>query len=410
MITVSEALATIAREVAPGETEEVPLEDAVGRVLAQAVRSDVDWPPFDTTAMDGYAVRVADAVPGAWIPEREGLVAAGADLPRAISAGEAVRVMTGAPLPGGTEAIVPVERSARSGGNVRFESAPRLGAHIRRRAESVAAGALLASPGQRLRPADVALAALAGADPIRVFRAPRITVAVTGDEVVRGGQKPRAGRLRDSNGPMLLAECRALGRTPRRAPPVADSPDAVARLFAAAGETEDFLITTGGVSAGDLDLLPGAAAAAGFTILFHGVAMRPGKPVAFARRGRVFWLGLPGNPVSASVGFHVLGREALDRFEGDALPGPPRMRARLTLPLPPTGDRERFHDAVWSAGSGQAEAEPLSSSGSHDLAAHARGNSLIDVPAGSPELPAGSEVSCLLLAPAPFLRGRAAPV
>ena len=408
MITVSEALATIAREIAPGETEEVPLEDAVGRVLAQAVQSDVDWPPFDTTAMDGYAVRVADAVPGAWFPERDGLVAAGADLPRAIAAGEAVRVMTGAPLPAGTEAIVPVERSARSGGKVRFEIAPRPGAHIRRRGESVAAGALLASPGQRLRPADVALAALAGADPIRVFRAPRITVAVTGDEVVRGGQKPRAGRLRDSNGPMLLAECRALGRTPRRAPPVADTPDAVARLFASAGETEDFLITTGGVSAGDLDLLPGAAIAAGFTILFHGVAMRPGKPVALARRGRVFWLGLPGNPVSASVGFHVLGREALDRFEGDALPGPPRMRARLTLPIPPAGDRERFHDAVWSAGNGQAEAEPLVSSGSHDLAAHARGNSLIDVPAGSPDLPAGAEVSCLLLAPAPFLRGRAA--
>lgn len=397
MITLEEALAAIARTVTPAGTEEVCPADAVGRVLASEVISDVDWPPFDTSAMDGYAVRVADAAAGMPVPERAGLVAAGDSPPPPLSAGEAVRIMTGAPLPAGTEAIVPVEHATRSGGSVRFDVTPEAGAHIRRRGESVAAGTRLIDAGRRLRPADVALAALAGADPVAVFAAPRITVAVTGDEVVRGAGAPAPGRLRDSNGPMLLAECANRGWRARRGHSVPDEPTAVAALFARAGEEEDFLVTTGGVSAGDLDLLPEAAAAAGFEILFHGVRMRPGKPVAFAKRGKTFWIGLPGNPVSASVGFHVLAREAFGRFEGDTLPAAPRIRAILSNALPAAGPRDRFFDAVWSADQAPGLVRPLRSSGSHDLAAYARANVLVHSPAGTPALAEGAEVECLLL-------------
>lgn len=397
MIRLEEALAIVAAAVRPAGAEDVRLERAEGRVLAADVISDVDWPPFDTTAMDGYAVRLADTVPGEAVSERDGLIAAGDPPPPPLRAGEAARIMTGAPIPEGTEAIVPVERARRDGGRVVFEVAPSAGAHVRRRGESIAAGARLLERGRRLRPADIALAALAGADPVSVFRAPRIAVAATGDEVVRGSERPSPGRLRDSNGPMLVAECQARGWPVRRLAAVADEAGAVAAMFAASGNEEDFLITTGGVSAGDLDLLPAAAEAAGFELLFHGVAMRPGKPVAFARRGGAFWLGLPGNPVSASVGFRIFGCEALSRFEGDAEPAPPRFRAILGGPLPPAGDRDRFFDAVCAAAPEGIRATPLRSSGSHDLGAFARANALIHGAAGTPALAAGAEVRVLLL-------------
>ncbi|MEP6800648.1 MAG: gephyrin-like molybdotransferase Glp [Acidobacteriota bacterium] len=397
MLSVAQALSLLAGALSPGGEEDVPLELAAGRVAAREVLSDVDWPPFDTSAMDGYAVRVGDAAAGVDLPERSELVAAGSAPPRPLAAGEAVRVMTGAPLPHGTEAIVPVERSLRDNGRVRFDIAVTAGAHIRRRGESVRSGTALVPAGRRLSPGDVALAALAGHDPIRVFRAPRVTVAVTGDEVVRGAAAPGPGRLRDSNGPMLLAECAALGWSARRADAVADTAAEVGRLFAEAGEREDFLITTGGVSAGDFDLLPPAAAAAGFEILFHGVAMQPGKPIAVGRRRNAFWMGLPGNPVSAAVGFHVFVREALARFEGDADPAAPRVAALLTRSLGPAGERDRFHDGALDRSGGQLRVEPLRTSGSHDLAAHGKGNALICVPAGTPRLEEGASVSCLLL-------------
>lgn len=396
MNTLAEALARIASAVRTGEVESIPLEQSVGRVLARDVISDVDWPPFDTSAMDGYAVRIEDTRGGP-VPERPGLVAAGDSASEALVPGEVVRIMTGAPLPPGTEAIVPVERTRREAGRVIFEAIPAAAAHIRRRGESIAAGALLLERGRRLRPPDVALAALAGADPVSVFRRPRVSVATTGDEIVRGSERPAAGRLRDSNGPMLLAECASHGWPARRLPPVPDDPSSVAALFEAAGEAEDFLVTTGGVSAGDLDLLPSAAATAGFEILFHGVSMRPGKPIAFARRKGVFWIGLPGNPVSAAVGFRVLACEALARFEGDACPSQPRLRARLAAPLPASGDRDRFFDAECVDRDGVLVAAPLRSSGSHDLAALSRANALVFCPAGSPALAAGAEVSVLLL-------------
>lgn len=396
MITVDEAFSIIAAAIRPSGVEEVPVEESAGRVLAASVESAGDWPPFDTSAMDGYAVRVEDVVPGRPLPERAGLVAAGSAPPFRIAPGEAVRIMTGAPLPPGTDAIVPVERATRTAGGVLFEAAPLPGAHIRRRGESVRRGTPLLAPGRRLRPSDVGLAALAGAESLAVHRAPRIALAATGDEIVRRADELSAGRLPDSNGPMLLAACRAAGWAARRHPAVPDTPAAVERLFAEAGRAEEFLVTTGGVSAGDLDLLPAAAAAAGFEILFHGVSMRPGKPIAFARRGGVFWIGLPGNPVSASVAFLLFGREILGRFEGDRSPGLVRVRARLSADLREAGPRETYLDATWSASSDGCRVRPVASSGSHDLAAHARANALIRLPAGGPPGRTGSEVECLL--------------
>jgi len=278
---------------------------------------------------------------------------------------------------------------------VRIEIAPAPGAHIRRRGESIAAGEKLLEAGHRLSAGDIALAALAGADPVAVFRRPRVSIAITGNELVSPGEKPLAGQLRDSNGPMLLALCRAGGRQAALEPRVPDQRPEVERLFAGAGNDEDFLVTSGGVSAGDLDLLPEIARAGGFEVLFHGVSVRPGKPIVLARRGRVFWIGLPGNPVSSSVGFHLFVRYALDLFEGDAAAGAPRAAARTVAALGAGGPRETYMDAVFSSSGAENRVEALRSSGSHDIAAHARANSLIRLPAGSAALPAGSVVECL---------------
>ncbi len=397
MTTVSEALAIVRAACLPCPAERAPLAEAAGRVLAEDLASDVDWPPFDTSAMDGYAVRVEEAAGGRPLGERAGLVAAG-DLPPApLGGGEAVRVMTGAPIPQGTEAVVPVEKVRREGGRVVALSAPRPGEHVRRRGESLHAGSRLLERGRRLGPSEIALAALAGADPISVHARPRVTIAVTGNELVAASSKPGPGQLRDSNGPMIAALCEERGALAFRRAAVADEDSEVRRLFAEAGVGADLLVTSGGVSAGDLDLLPRAAEKAGFELLFHGVLMRPGKPVVFARRGRSLWLGLPGNPVSTSVCFHLFGAMALDALAGSTNPGPAFISARVARDVSVRGGRETFRDGVLASDGSGLEFSPLDGLGSHDLAAHARANALLRIPAGEGGLAAGALAECLLL-------------
>jgi len=397
VISVSEAVALVRGACVAGRVEKTPLAEAFGRVLAEDVVSDVDWPPFDTSAMDGYAVRVSDAGAGRPLAERNGLVAAGDLPPSGLMPGEAVRVMTGAPLPRGTEAVVPVEDAVRENGRVTSRAAPRPGEHVRLRAESIRAGSRLVERGRRLGSSEIALAALAGADPISVYARPRVTVTVTGSELVATSAKPGPGQLRDSNGPMVAALCRARGALAATRSPVADEGAAVRRLFADAGRDEDLLVTSGGVSAGDLDLLPAAAEQAGFELLFHGVAMRPGKPVAFGRRGRALWLGLPGNPVSSSVTFHLFGAAALDALQGLAEPAPRFRTARLTADVAVRGARETFRDATLEDVGGELRITALETLGSHDLAAHARANALLRIPAQTHGLSAGAVVECLPL-------------
>jgi molybdopterin molybdotransferase len=396
LITVEEAFAILDGAVSPLGEEWAPLADAPGRILGADVVSDVDWPPFDTSAMDGYAVRAEDARSAGLLAERPDLVAAGDASPPPLVAGEAVRLMTGAPLPVGADAVVPIELCRREGSRLRFERAPEEGAHLRRRGESVARGTVLIRRGERLGPARVGLAALAGADPIRVRRRPRVGIAATGNELVAAREFPREGKMRDSNGPMVDALCRARGWPTVLRERVADDTASVERLFEEADDT-DVLVTTGGVSAGDLDLLPAAAERAGWEILFHRVAVRPGKPIAFARRRERFWFGLPGNPVSTSVCFHLFVRRALDRMEGVDPPGAPAVTAQLVGAVSSRGPRETYRDAVLVEEDGVRRVEPLPTAGSHDIAAHARANALIRIPVDSEPLATGSVVTCVLL-------------
>jgi molybdopterin molybdotransferase len=196
---------------------------------------------------------------------------------------------------------------------------------------------------------------------------------------------------------MLLALCGAGGWPARPRGRVGDTASGIEALFDAAGAGEDVLVTSGGVSAGDFDLLPDIARHRGFEILFHGVSLRPGKPVVFARRGATLWFGLPGNPVSSSVCFHLFVRFALGRLEGDPTPGAPRVEAELTGGIERTGKRETYRDGILTHTGATLRVEPLATAGSHDIAAHARANTLIRIPAGAEPPAAGSAVECLLL-------------
>ena len=390
MLTVAEALDRIDREVQPLPAERVPASASGGRVLAADAAASDDFPSFDTTAMDGYAVAGAGPV---W-RDRGGTIAAGAAPASPLAAGEAARVMTGAPVPPGTEAIVPVEDAEVSAGEIHARAAPRPGAHIRRRGEIFRSGEVVLSAGARVSPEGVLLLVTAGAGPVAVRRRPDVVVAPTGAEIEDAEAAPAPGRIRNGNGPALAAALARRGIAARAEAPVADALELLAAFFDRAGDA-DLVLTTGGVSAGDYDLTVDAAARAGFDVLFHRVRVKPGMPIAFGRRGRTFWFGLPGNPVSALTTAAIFVGAALDRFEGV---GRDRyVAARLAAPVDARPGRDHFRDAFLHAEEGELVVTPLSSRGSHDVRAQARRNALLVLPAGAGPWRAGERMRCLPL-------------
>jgi molybdopterin molybdotransferase len=393
VIPVADALAILRREIRPLDPEDVPLRRGLGRTLAREIVARDDFPHFDTTAMDGYAVRRAEG--GAACRERPGVVAAGDPVPAPLAPGEALRVMTGAPLPPGAEAVVPVEEAVSEAGRLSWTKDPRPGAHVRLRGEIFRRGQTLAPAGARVSPEIVLLCATAGEDPVCVRRLPRAAVAPTGGEIVEPNAPLPEGRIRNGNGPALAAAFARRGIAARELPPCSDRDADLDRLFAEAREV-DLLVTSGGVSAGDFDRTTEAAVRAGFALRFHGVAVKPGKPLAFGTRGAALWFGLPGNPVSALTTFEIFVVEALDLMAA----APSRRRfapARLLAPLEHRGGREGLLDARAWLEDGTLVAEPLAGRGSHDVAAASRRNALLWVPAQGGSWPAGAHLPCLRL-------------
>ena len=400
MIAVAEALARIVRAAEPLGEELVPLSAAAGRTLSREILADEDYPPFDTTAMDGYAVGPADAgeAPGTEGPlryrERTGVVAAGDAPGPGVAPGEAVRVMTGAPIPPGTVAIVPVENASAAGGRVALER-PKPGAHIRRRGEVFRRGEALLAPGTRLSPEAILLCATVGTAEAPVWRLPKCCVAPTGAEIVPVSERPAHGRIRNGNGPALAAALALRGIAAREFPALPDERPALEEFFTAAISGFDLVVTTGGVSAGDFDETARAAQAAGFEILFQLVAIKPGKPVAFGRKGKTLWFGLPGNPVSAMTTFEVFVEAALDRIDGRPVRTP--RTAKLAGPVRHRPGRESYVDARLFFDGNALFVEPLASRGSHDIRRQADRNALLIVPAEAQSPREGDEVACLPL-------------
>lgn len=405
MIAFDEARGLVLSAAALLPPVSCPLGAAAGKVLREELAADLDVPPFDATAMDGWAVRAAEvrgATEGAPVTLKvAGGIGAGS-VPRGpLPRGSALKVMTGAPLPKGADAIVPVEqaREAPDGASVALLEAAAPGAHVRCRGEVIRTGKPLLSPGRLLTPADLVLAVSAGRDSLLVAPRPRASVLVTGDEIVPAGTRPGPGKIRNTNAPLLLG---ALGRAGAEAADLGCCRDDAALLHEVLGraleEGPDLLLTTGGVSAGDYDLVGDVLSALGCEVLFHRVAIRPAKPVLFARRGPTLVFGLPGNPVSTAVAYDLLVLPALRTLAGTLPAAPPPVEARLSHPVRNAGGRLAFLPGRVSFEAGRVAAEPVPTRGSHDVAAHAASNAYLVVPPRA-SLAAGEAVEAYLAGP-----------
>ena len=400
MIDSAAATRLVLQYAQPGETENVPLAQALGRTLATAVVCDMDYPPFDRAMMDGFAVRAQDATtPGAQL-RILGSVAAGSRAPTPLGAGQAYQINTGAPMPDGADAVVPVEvvEVAPNGETVTLQIATTLGKHIAPQASCVKAGSVVLDSGLRMEPAEIATAAAAGAAQVEVFARPTVGVLATGDELVPIDCKPEQAQIRNSNTCMLEALVRRAGGEPVDLGIAGDSGDAL-REAIRRGLQYDALCITGGISMGEYDLVPGVLDELGCTVRFKKVAIKPGKPTLFATSetgGHVF--GLPGNPIGALVAFLLFVEPALRIRQGEKPGGRRLMRAVIESPMPPVGDRESYWPAVVRADhDGDLRAKPLSWRGSGDPFGVAGANGLVVRPAHARALASGDAVKVIVL-------------
>jgi molybdopterin molybdotransferase len=318
MLSVDEALERLLAATRPvTDLEILPLEQASGRVLAGPVSSGIDVPSFDNSAMDGYAVRAADAGADSLL-RVSGRIAAG-DVPGSLEPGTAMRIFTGAPLPNGADSVVMQENSVINEGNVRILDAPRIGENVRRAGEDIRSGALLIESGVRLRPAALGVAASVGSAELSVYRRPKVAIFFTGDELVAPGQPLAPGKIYNSNRYLLLSLLPRLGCELLDLGMVADRLSDTEEVLRRAAAQADVVITSGGVSVGEEDHVRHAVTRVGRLDLWK-IAVKPGKPFAFGRVGEADFLGLPGNPVSAFVTFCLFVRPFLLKRAGVADP------------------------------------------------------------------------------------------
>jgi molybdenum cofactor synthesis domain-containing protein len=399
MITVDEAIGIVLAKVRPLGDETVDLKDALGRVLAQPVQADIALPPFDRARMDGYALRSPDAQNGPVSLRVVGEVAAGLEFDGEVNHGEAIKIFTGAPVPRGADAVQRVEVTSQEGDRVEIREAVKPGQFITPRASEVAEGETVAEPGVAIGPAEMATLASFGYSRVRVGARPRVAVLSTGSELVDVSVRPRGAEIRNSNSYTLKSYAELAGAVAESLGTVSDTLEATRDALLRAASTNDVVITSGGVSMGDYDLVKAALAEIGAEIFFDRVAIRPGKPTVFARRGETFFFGLPGNPVSTSVTFNVFARPALRRMQGDSNLQLPRVIARLLRPLKDASNRRSYLPAKLFISEGQAFAESLKWGGSSDLVAFMRANALIVVREAVHEIAEGEPVEVLSLGP-----------
>jgi molybdopterin molybdotransferase len=404
MLSVADALAVVLRHARPLPPQPTPLTPAVlGGVLAEDVASDLDMPPFDKALMDGYAVRTADLPGGRGELAVVEEVAAGRTPTRPVGAGEATRVMTGAPLPAGADAVVMIEQAREDGDRVVIDD-PRLapGRNVLRRATEMRRGETVLAAGAVLRPQEVALLATVGRTSALVVPPPSVAVLSTGDEVVEAPAVPGPGQIRNSNGPMLLAQAARAGGVPRYLGVARDRLDSL-RPLVADGLRADVLLLSGGVSAGKLDLTPGVLREAGVEAHFHKVELKPGKPLLFGTRGRgdgrppTLVFGLPGNPVSSLVCFELFVRPAVRRLRGLADAGPAWVQAALAEDFDYRTDRPTYHPARLEAADDGWRVRPVPWFGSADLRALTAADALVLFPPGEARRPAGKRYAAMRL-------------
>uniref|UniRef100_UPI003B52970C molybdopterin molybdotransferase MoeA n=1 Tax=Roseovarius indicus TaxID=540747 RepID=UPI003B52970C len=343
MISVDEALSHLFSLVAPLEAESAPLQDACGRVLAETVTARRDQPPFSASAMDGYAVQSSDAVPGARLSVI-GEAAAGHGFAGGLSQGQAVRIFTGAPVPDGADRVVIQEDVTREGNTITLGDQLDDGPHIRRKGTDFSVGDAMKAP-RRLTPSDVALLAAMNVPRVMVARKPVVALISTGDELVMPGEDPGPDQIIASNTFGLKAMLEQLGASARLLPIARDNTASLETAFDLA-EGADLVVTIGGASVGDHDLVGDVAASLGMERSFYKVRMRPGKPLMAGRMGQAAMVGLPGNPVSAMVCGHVFLAPMIRLMLGLGAAPAPRRSARLAQDIDKGGPREHYMRAT----------------------------------------------------------------
>ncbi len=397
LLPVEEARARIVAALTPTEAETVALAEAAGRVLARGVVARLTQPPADVSAMDGYAVRAADATGGARLAVI-GSAPAGHPFAGTVGAGQAVRIFTGGFMPAGADAILLQEDATATGGAVRVNETVQPGRWVRRRGLDFAEGREVLPAGRRLTARDIGLAAASNNPWLAVHRRPRIGILATGDEIALPGDPIPAGGIVSSNAHALAALVKAAGGQPVVLPIAPDDTRAIASV-AAIAHAFDLLVTTGGASVGDHDLIQQALGGEGFELGFWKIAMRPGKPLIWGRLGRTPVLGLPGNPVSAMVCGAVFLMPAIARLSG--LPGDPPPTRRVITAVP-IAENDRRSDHLRARISydpeGRMRVTPADRQDSSMLATLAHADALVLRAPHARALPEGAEVEAIILA------------
>ncbi|MEW6126752.1 MAG: gephyrin-like molybdotransferase Glp [Acidobacteriota bacterium] len=397
MITVDQALEIILHRVAPLGSESVALDAVYRRTLAEEVIADMDLPPFNRARMDGYALRAEDAQTAPVTLKLIGEIAAGASFNGEIKPGEAIKIFTGAPVPAGATAVQKVEVTESDALTVTIKEPVKPGQFITPRASEINAGETITRAGRRIDAAEMAVLASFGYPQVKVFRRPRVAVLSTGSELVEVSQKPVEAQIRNSNSYSIAAYVERAGGVVENLGTVIDTPEATREALLKAFEHRDVVITSGGVSMGDYDLVKATLKELGAEIYFDKVIIRPGKPTVFARRDDTWFFGLPGNPVSTSVTFNVFARPALRILQGDSEPLLPTIHAELVSGIKDASSRRSFLPARLFVKDGRALVESLKWGGSSDLVAFMNANALIIAREQVHEIAAGSLVEVLTL-------------
>ena len=390
---MEEALRLVLERVRPLPAERVALSEAAGRVLAEPGVAAVDLPPFDSSAMDGFAVRAADTPGELPVALR---IAAGRPSPRPLVAGEAMGIATGGAVPEGADAVIPVEYVVEHDNSVAINRPAEPGASVRPQGGDARRGDIVVAAGVRLAPAQLGALAAAGVAEVSCARRPRAAVLTTGSELRSPGEKLEQGQIYEANGVILAAQLASAGADVEQLAPAADEPvahrDALER-----GLEADVLVTSGGVSVGPHDLVRSVGAELGIEEVFWRVAVKPGKPLWFGVRGGTLVFGLPGNPVSSLVCFELFVRPAVLALQGLAKPAPQFALGKLNQPVRRNAARDELARARSSLEDGELVLRPVAGQESHMIVRAAEADSLVLVPRGEGELPAGERVRYLPL-------------
>jgi molybdopterin molybdotransferase len=393
LLSIEEAQQLVLRHVEPLPSETVPVDAAAGRVLSELTASAIDLPPFESSAMDGFALRSEDAPGRLPVALR---IAAGAPAERALEPGEAMGIATGGVVPEGADAVIPFEYVVESDNTIEIQEAVAPGANVRPVGGDLRQGAAVVEAGVRLGGAQLAALSAAGIAEVRVSQRPSAAVLVTGSELRRPGEPLEPGQIYEANGVLIETQLASAGAAVERLSSVADDEDAH-RVALERGLRAAILVTSGGVSVGPHDLVRRIEAELGVEEVFWGVSVKPGKPISFGVREGTLVFGLPGNPVSVLVGFELFVRPAVLAIQGVAQPLPRFERGRLVGELEPNAVRDELVRGRLDFDQDGALVEPLPGRESHMIARAALADALVLVRRGEDRLRPGDPVEFLRL-------------